>query len=48
MRFIVTGGAGFIRISFVKKILEDKKNKILNIDKLTYASNHKEIKKLSY
>ena len=45
MRFIVTGGAGFIGLSFIKKILENKKNKILNIDKLTYASNNKEIKK---
>lgn len=45
MKFIVTGGAGFIGFSFIKKILENKKNKILNIDKLTYASNKKEIKK---
>tara|TARA_Y100000590_G_scaffold213765_1_gene242285 strand:- start:792 stop:1793 length:1002 start_codon:yes stop_codon:yes gene_type:complete len=44
--FIVTGGAGFIGSNFVIKLVENKKNKIINIDKLTYAGNYQNIKSL--
>tara|TARA_B100000989_G_scaffold172464_1_gene129259 strand:- start:14994 stop:15989 length:996 start_codon:yes stop_codon:yes gene_type:complete len=47
MRIIILGGAGFIGINFLKTIIKNKKYNILNIDKLSYASNKKEIKKLS-
>ena len=39
MRIIVTGGCGFIGSAVVKILIESKKNTIINLDKLTYASN---------
>lgn len=39
MNIIVTGGAGFIGSNFVIKQIQNKKNCILNLDKLTYAGN---------
>tara|TARA_B100002019_G_scaffold176509_1_gene152463 strand:+ start:3506 stop:4579 length:1074 start_codon:yes stop_codon:yes gene_type:complete len=39
MRFIVTGGSGFIGSAVIRKIISDTKNEVLNIDKLTYAAN---------
>ena len=46
MRILVTGGAGFIGISFLHTILNNKFNQVLNIDKLTYASNKKELRNI--
>ncbi len=45
MKILVLGGAGFIGINFLQSIIKNKNNFILNIDKLTYASNRNEIKK---
>jgi dTDP-glucose 4,6-dehydratase len=48
MKILITGGAGFIGLALIKHIINKTKFKILNIDKLTYASNIfslKEIKK---
>ena len=39
MKIIVTGGCGFIGSNFILNQLRSGKNKILNIDKLTYAGN---------
>jgi dTDP-glucose 4,6-dehydratase len=39
MKFLVTGGAGFIGSAFVRLILNDPAHFILNLDKLTYAGN---------
>lgn len=39
MNIIVTGGSGFIGSTLIKNLLERTTYKILNIDKLTYASN---------
>ena len=39
MRFIVTGGAGFIGSAVVRKLAENGEHEVLNIDKLTYAGN---------
>jgi len=47
MKYIVTGGSGFVGTALIKKILKNKKNIILNIDNLTYASN-KDVFKSSY
>ena len=43
--YLVTGGAGFIGINFVKFLLrENKRIKIIVLDKLTYASNIEALK----
>ena len=39
MRILVTGGAGFIGSNFIHKMINEYKNTIINIDKLTYAGN---------
>ena len=39
MKLIVTGGAGFIGSNLIKRALKHKEYEILNLDKLSYASN---------
>lgn len=39
MNIIITGGAGFIGSSLIKQLLDTTKHLVLNIDKVTYASN---------
>ncbi len=39
MRFIVTGGAGFIGSAVVRHLIADTNHEVLNLDKLTYAGN---------
>ena len=39
MKFLVTGGAGFIGSAFVRMMVGSGKASILNLDKLTYAGN---------
>ena len=39
MRFLVTGGSGFIGSSLVRHIINKTSFSVINIDKLTYASN---------
>ncbi len=38
VRFLVTGGAGFIGSAFCRLAVADIRNEVLNMDKLTYAS----------
>ena len=38
-KIIVTGGLGFIGTNLINKLMGNKKNIILNIDKITYCSN---------
>ena len=42
-KIIVTGGYGFIGSAIIRHLIKDNKYKIINIDKLTYASNKKSI-----
>ncbi|CZF77312.1 dTDP-glucose 4,6-dehydratase 2 [Grimontia marina] len=39
MKILVTGGAGFIGSAVVRHIIEDTKDSVVNVDKLTYAGN---------
>jgi dTDP-glucose 4,6-dehydratase len=38
-KIIVTGGLGFIGTNLINKLIKNKNNVILNIDKITYCSN---------
>ena len=44
---IVTGGAGFIGSALVRYIILNTNNKVINIDKLTYAGNLDNLKEVS-
>ncbi len=39
MKIFITGGCGFIGTNFIKKLVLNEKNTILNFDKMTYAAN---------
>lgn len=39
MKFLITGGAGFIGSAVVRHIIGDTENIVINVDKLTYAGN---------
>ncbi len=39
MKFLITGGAGFIGSAVVRLLLNHSTHRVLNIDKLTYAGN---------
>ena len=39
MKFLLTGGAGFIGSAVIRHIIENTQHQILNVDKLTYAGN---------
>lgn len=43
---LITGGAGFIGLNFIKKLLKEKV-RVVNLDLLTYAANIDEVKKLN-
>ncbi len=44
MKVFVTGGAGFIGSAVCRYLVQDKKYKVINIDKLTYAGNLSSLK----
>ena len=47
LKYLVTGGAGFIGSTFIKSLIANTKCQILNIDKLTYAGNVDTLKEVS-
>jgi dTDP-glucose 4,6-dehydratase len=46
MRFLVTGGFGFIGTNFIKKVINETDYEIVNLDKVTYAANPQNLKDL--
>lgn len=39
MKVLITGGAGFIGSAVIRHVIEHTRNVVINVDKLTYASN---------
>ncbi len=39
MKFLITGGLGFIGSALIRKIIKETDHQVLNLDKQTYASN---------
>lgn len=39
MKFLVTGGAGFIGSAVIRHLINDTSHSVVNVDKLTYAGN---------
>tara|TARA_B100000767_G_scaffold274778_1_gene308914 strand:- start:3219 stop:3662 length:444 start_codon:yes stop_codon:yes gene_type:complete len=46
-RFMITGGAGFIGSSLIRFLIEKTSHQVLNLDKLTYASNIESLRSVS-
>ena len=47
MKILVTGGAGFIGSAVIRHIINNTKDTIINVDKLTYAGNIESLKSVS-
>ena len=39
MKYLITGGAGFIGSAMIRHIIKSSDNEVVNVDSLTYASN---------
>ena len=46
-KIMITGGAGFIGSSLIRFLIKETNDQILNIDKLTYASNLQSLKSIN-
>jgi len=48
LKFLVTGGAGFIGSAVIRHLINDTDHHVVNVDKLTYAGNLHSIKSVSH
>jgi dTDP-glucose 4,6-dehydratase len=46
MRFLITGGAGFIGSAVIRHIITNTEHCVVNVDKLTYAGNLESLKSI--
>lgn len=47
MKLLITGGAGFIGSAVIRHIINNTKDKVVNLDKLTYAGNLESLSEVS-
>jgi dTDP-glucose 4,6-dehydratase len=47
MKILVTGGAGFIGSAVIRHIIQNTKDSVVNLDKLTYAGNLESLKDIA-
>lgn len=47
MKFLVTGGAGFIGSAVIRHLINDTQHSVVNVDKLTYAGNLHSLESIS-
>ena len=48
MKFLITGGCGFIGSNLVRYLAKNTKNQIVNIDNLTYSGNINSLRDIKY
>ena len=48
MKFLITGGLGFIGSAVIRKIIKETDHHVLNLDKQTYASNKFNLKSVEF
>jgi len=39
MKYLITGGAGFIGSAVIRHLISNTNHEVINLDKLTYAGN---------
>jgi dTDP-glucose 4,6-dehydratase len=47
MKLLVTGGAGFIGSAVIRHIIQNTRDEVVNLDKLTYAGNFENLAEVS-